>query len=113
MEDSFRLDFTVGAPGLASGGRNDRGSKARLLKNSGCRRCVPNKSIDKRSLHLESQHSFLPCSRRNSFHPLSEAVRRSFFNSRRKHSAPSVPCAYDDSTSPGSSSSDPEPATSD
>src|SRR5437764_12945842 len=93
LDDCFHSDITDGVLGPDSGSGNERESKARLLKNSGCPRGVPNKSIDKGSLHLESQHSFLPCSRRNFFHPLSEAVRRSFFNSRRKHSAPSVPCA--------------------
>src|SRR5262249_1358971 len=42
---------------------------------------------------LESQHSFLPCTHRNLFHPPLQAACRPSFNSRRRPSAPLVPCA--------------------
>ena len=51
------------------------------------------KSVDNEPLHLESQHSFLPCSHRNLFHPPSQAAWRLSFNSRPRRSAPFVPCA--------------------
>ena len=51
------------------------------------------KSVDNQPLHLESQHSFLPCSHRNLFHPPSQAAWRLSFNSRPRRSAPFVPCA--------------------
>src|SRR6266481_3969717 len=51
------------------------------------------KSVDKEPHPLESQHSFLLCSPRNLFHPRLQAACRPSFNSRRRRSAPFVPCA--------------------
>jgi hypothetical protein len=94
---SFRLDITHGdidrpmAAGMTSVTAWRQGRLRRVARNHFV--LSPTKSVDKEPLHSESQHSFLPCSHRNLFHPSLQAACRLFFNSRPRRSAPFVPCA--------------------
>jgi hypothetical protein len=94
---SLRLDITDEASGSANGIANN---SFRSRQGDPCLALAPKpfvrsrtKSVDKEPHRLESQHSFLPCSSRHLFHPCLQAAFRPSFNSRRRQSAPLVPCA--------------------
>src|SRR5207248_8217894 len=93
LDNCFPSDITGGVLGSDSGSGNDRVSEARSWEIRNDCGVFPINPLTSDRFTWKISTPFLRCSRRNSFHPLSEAVRRSFFNSRRKHSAPSVYCA--------------------
>src|SRR5438034_907861 len=94
------LDITGGALGSASGSATKSCPQSALRK---IRRSHPDrkqfvvlwtKSVDNEVLHSQSQHSFLPCSPRNSFRRPLQIACLSFFNSRsRSRGTPFGPCA--------------------